>query len=173
MSRGLRLAAWAVLGWDRDDRYIDSEGRDMATRTGTTTWNGDLQSGSGTVEMTSSKLGTFDVSWPGRTSEEADGSTSPEELIAAAHSACFSMAFSNELAQAGATDIRVNVRADVQFGPDPRGGFGIRGIRLTARGTAQGIDESAFVQAAEGAKVGCPVSKALTGTEITLDARLG
>jgi len=145
----------------------------MATRTGTTTWSGSLQDGSGSVELTSSKLGTFDVSWPQRTSEEAGGSTSPEELIGAAHSACFSMAFSNQLAQAGATDIRVTVRADVQFGPDPKGGFGIRGIRLTARGTAQGIDESAFVKAAEEAKVGCPVSKALTGTEITLDAALG
>jgi osmotically inducible protein OsmC len=144
----------------------------MATRTGTTTWNGSLQDGSGTAELTSSKLGTFDVSWPKRTSDEAGGTTSPEELIGAAHSACFSMAFSNELAKAGATDIRLNVRADVEFGPDRQGGFSIRGIRLTARGTAQGVDNDAFVKAAEAAKVGCPVSKALTGTEISLDAAL-
>jgi osmotically inducible protein OsmC len=145
----------------------------MATRTATTNWNGDLQKGSGTVELTSSKLGSFDVSWPKRTSDEAGGTTSPEELIAAAHSACFSMAFSNQLAQAGASDITLDVRADVQFGPDPKGGFGIRGIKLTVRGTAQGVDESAFVKAAEEAKVGCPVSKALAAVDITLDAALG
>jgi|tagenome__1003787_1003787.scaffolds.fasta_scaffold20923177_1 osmotically inducible protein OsmC len=145
----------------------------MATRTGTATWSGSLQDGSGNVELTSSKLGEFDVSWPDRTSEEADGSTSPEELIGAAHSACFCMAFSNQLASAGATDIRLTVRADVRFGPDPNGGFGIRGIKLTARGSAQGIDEGTFVKAAEEAKVGCPVSKALTGTEITLEASFG
>ena len=144
----------------------------MVTRTGTTTWSGSLKDGSGTAELTSSKLGTFDVSWPKRTSDEAGGSTSPEELIGAAHSACFSMAFSNQLAQAGASDIRLNVRADVEFGPDPKGGFGIRGIKLTARGRAQGVDEETFVKAAEEAKVGCPVSKALTGTTITLDASL-
>ena len=144
----------------------------MPTRTATTTWNGDLQSGSGTVEMTSSKVGTYDVSFPKRAADEAGGTTSPEELIAAAHSSCFAMQFSNQLAQVGARDARVTVRADVQFGPDPKGGFGIRGIKLTARGTAQGIDESAFVKAAEAAKVGCPVSKALTGVDITLDAAL-
>jgi osmotically inducible protein OsmC len=145
----------------------------MATRTATTTWNGDLRSGSGTAELTSSGLGSFDVSWPKRTSDEAGGTTSPEELIAAAHSACFSMAFSNQLAQAGASDIRLTVRADVQFGPDPKGGFGIGGIKLTVRGSAQGVDESAFVKAAEEAKVGCPVSKALAAVDITLDAALG
>ena len=145
----------------------------MPTRTGTTTWSGSLRDGSGSAELTSSKLGTFDVSWPKRTSEEAAASTSPEELIGAAHSACFSKAFSGQLAQAGATDIRLNVRADVRFGPDPEGGFGIRGIKLTARGSAQGIDEDTFVKAAEAAKVGCPVSKALAGTEISLDAALG
>ena len=144
----------------------------MATRTATTTWSGNLQDGSGTVELTSSKLGTFDVSWPDRTADEAGGRTSPEELVGAAHSACFSMAFSNQLASAGASDIRLTVRADVQFGPDPRGGFGISGIKLTVRGSAEGIDESAFLKAAEEARVGCPVSKALTGTDITLDAAM-
>ena len=144
----------------------------MATRTATTTWTGGLQDGSGTVELTSSRLGSFDVSWPKRTSDEAGGTTSPEELIGAAHSACFSMAFSNQLASAGANDIRLNVRADVMFGPDPKGGFGIRGIKLTVRGSAEGIDQSAFLKAADEAKVGCPVSKALAATDIQLDAQM-
>src|SRR3954451_12249476 len=111
----------------------------MATRTARTAWNGTLQEGSGRTELASSGLGTFDVSWPKRTSEEADGTTSPEELIGAAHSACFSMAFSNQLASAGATDIRLTVRADVQFGPDPAGGFRIESSKITVRGTAEGV----------------------------------
>jgi lipoyl-dependent peroxiredoxin len=145
----------------------------MATRTATTTWNGDLQSGSGAVEMTSSKIGTYDVSFPKRTADEAGGTTSPEELIAAAHSSCFAMAFSNELAQAGGRDAQLTVRSDVTLGPDPAGGLRIRSSKITVRGTAGGVDNDAFVKAAEAAKVGCPVSKALTGIEITLDAALG
>ena len=145
----------------------------MATRTATTTWNGDLQSGSGTVEMTSSKIGTYDVSFPKRTADEAGGTTSPEELIAAAHSSCFAMAFSNELAQAGGRNAQLTVRSDVTLGPDPAGGLRIRSSKITLRGTAEGVDNDAFVKAAEAAKVGCPVSKALTGIEITLDAALG
>jgi lipoyl-dependent peroxiredoxin len=145
----------------------------MPTRTATTTWNGDLQSGSGTVEMTSSKVGTYEVSFPKRTADEAGGTTSPEELIAAAHSSCFAMQFSNQLAQAGGRDAQVTVRADVTLRPDPAGGFRISSSKITVRGTADGVDNDAFVKAAEAAKVGCPVSKALTGTEITLDAALG
>ena len=145
----------------------------MATRTARTSWNGTLQDGSGRTELVSSGLGTFDVSWPKRTSDTADGSTSPEELIAAAHASCFSMAMSGGLAKAGATPQRLDVTADVGFGPDEaRGGFMITGIHLTVRGTADGIDAAGFVEAAEGAKAGCPVSKALTGVEITLDAAL-
>ncbi len=142
----------------------------MATRTATTSWSGGLQDGSGTVELTSSGLGTFDVSWPRRTADAADGATSPEELVAAAHSSCFSMACSNELTKAGATDIRLSVRADVTLDPDPAGGVRITTIKISVRGSAQGIDEAAFTKAADAAKVGCPVSKALTGTDITLDA---
>ena len=145
----------------------------MPTRTATTTWTGDLQSGSGQVEMTSSKVGTYEVSFPKRAAEEADGTTSPEELIAAAHSSCFAMAFSNQLAQTGGRDARFTVRSDVTLGPDPAGGSRIRSSKLIVRGTAEGLDEGAFVKAAEEAKVGCPVSKALTGIEITLDAALG
>ncbi len=145
----------------------------MATRTARTAWNGTLQDGSGQVELSSSKIGTYEVSWPKRTSDQADGTTSPEELIAASHSACFSMALSGEIARAGGTPQSLEVTADVGFGPDEeRGGFMITGIKLTVRGEVDGLDAAGFEQAAQAAKVGCPVSKALTGTEITLDASL-
>jgi osmotically inducible protein OsmC len=145
----------------------------MATRTATTTWSGDLQSGSGNVELMSSKIGTYEVSWPKRTADEAGGTTSPEELIAAAHSSCFAMAFSGQLAKAGASNTRLTVRADVTIGPDPAGGYRIRSSKLTVRGSVDGLDDDAFVKAAEEAKVGCPVSKALTGLDISVDAALG
>jgi osmotically inducible protein OsmC len=145
----------------------------MATRSARTAWNGTLQDGSGQVELSSSKIGTYEVSWPKRTSEEAGGTTSPEELIAASHSACFSMALSGEIAKAGGTPQSLEVTADVGFGPDEeRGGFMITGIKLTVRGEVEGLDADGFQQAAQGAKVGCPVSKALTGVDITLDAAL-
>jgi lipoyl-dependent peroxiredoxin len=145
----------------------------MATRTARTAWNGTLQDGSGQVELSSSQLGTYEVSWPKRTSEKADGTTSPEELIAASHSACFSMALSGEIAKAGGTPQSLDVTADVGFGPDEaRGGFMITGIKLTVRGEVEGLDAAGFEQAAQNAKTGCPVSKALTGVDITLDAAL-
>ena len=144
----------------------------MPTRTARTAWNGTLQEGSGQVELTSSKVGTYEVSFPKRAADDADGTTSPEELIAAAHSACYAMALSAEIARAGGTPESHEVRADVTLGPDPEGGFRITGIKLTVRGEAGDMDEAAFLQAAEAAKAGCPVSKALTGTEITLDAAL-
>jgi osmotically inducible protein OsmC len=145
----------------------------MPTRSAVTTWSGSLQEGAGTVELTSSGIGTYDVSFPKRAADEANGTTSPEELIAAAHSSCFAMQFSAMLGQAGGTPTGVTVRADVTLGPDPAGGFRISRIHLTVRGTADGVDEETFVKAAEQAKAGCPVSKALTGTDITLDAALG
>ncbi len=145
----------------------------MATRTARTEWTGSLTDGSGQVELSSSELGTFQVSWPKRTSEAADGSTSPEELVAAAHSSCFSMALSGNIGRAGGTVRSLQVTADVGFGPDEaRGGYGITGIHLTVRGDVEGLDAAAFQQAAEGAKAGCPVSKALTGVNITMDAAL-
>ena len=144
----------------------------MPTRTARTAWNGTLQEGSGQVELTSSKVGTYEVSWPKRVADEADGTTSPEELIAAAHSSCYSMALSGEIGRAGGTPQGLDVRADVTLGPDPAGGFRITGSKLTVRAEVEGIDEAAFLQAAEAAKAGCPVSKALTGTDITLDAAL-
>jgi osmotically inducible protein OsmC len=146
----------------------------MATRTARTEWQGSLQEGSGQVELASSKLGTYQVSWAKRTSDAADGTTSPEELIAAAHSSCFSMALSGNIGRAGGTVRSLQVTADVDFGPDEaRGGYGISAIHLTVRGQVDGLDADGFREAAEGAKVGCPVSKALAGVpEITLDAAL-
>lgn len=142
----------------------------MPVRTARTAWNGTLPDGSGQVELTSSGTATFDVSWPRRAGDGAEGVTSPEELIAAAHSSCFSMAFAGELGNAGGTPEQIEVGADVTFAPDPAGGFRISAIALTVRGYATGVDEAGFKAAAEAAKVGCPVSKALTGVdEITLD----
>jgi osmotically inducible protein OsmC len=146
----------------------------MATRTARTAWTGTLQEGSGRTELASSGLGPFEVSWPKRISERADGTTSPEELIAAAHASCFSMALSGGIAKAGGTPRRLDVTADVGFGPDEaRGGFMITGITLTVRGDVEGLDADGFEKAAQEAKAGCPVSKALTGVDITLDAALG
>lgn len=137
------------------------------TRNATTRWEGTLFEGSGQVTFDSSGIGTYDVSWPSR-AEEANGKTSPEELIAAAHSACFSMAFSNGLAKAGTPATSLDTQAAVEFTP----GTGITGIKITVRGVVEGISNDDFVKAAEAAKDGCPVSQALTGTTITLDAAL-
>jgi osmotically inducible protein OsmC len=137
------------------------------TRNATTHWEGNLTEGAGQVTLQSSGLGTFDVSWPART-EEPNGMTSPEELIAAAHSACFSMAFSGGLAKAGTPPTSLDTSADVEFTP----GTGITGVKLTVRGVVDGMSNDDFVAAAEVAKANCPVSKALTGTTITLDAAL-
>ncbi|MER6096597.1 OsmC family protein [Streptomyces sp. NPDC001728] len=140
----------------------------MATvRHAHTVWQGDLLKGSGVVTLDSSGLGSYDVSWPAR-SEEPNGKTSPEELIAAAHSACFSMAFSNGLAKAGNTPTRLDTKADVTFQP----GEGITGIHLTVRGEVPGLSAEEFQSLAEEAKKNCPVSQALTGTTITLTAEL-
>lgn len=144
----------------------------MPTRTARTAWNGSLETGEGQVELSSSKLGTYDVSFPKRASEEANGFTSPEELLAAAHSACYAMQFSAVLGAAGATIEALDVKADVTLGPDPDGGFKLTGIHLTVRGEVTGLDSAGFIAAAENAKATCPVSKALTGVDITLDAAL-
>ena len=137
------------------------------TRTAHTVWNGDLMTGAGNTTLDSSGLGNFDVTWKAR-AEAAEGKTSPEELIAAAHSACFSMAFSNALAQAGHTAEEINTKADVTFQP----GTGITGSHLTLAERVPGISADDFQRLAEEAKTGCPVSAALTGIEITLDATL-
>jgi lipoyl-dependent peroxiredoxin len=144
----------------------------MPTRTARTAWTGNLQQGSGQVELTSSQLATYDVSFPKRAADSADGTTSPEELIAAAHSACYAMSLSGGIANAGGTPVALDVQADVTLGPDPAGGFRLTGIKLTVRGEVEGLDAAGFEKAAQAAKAGCPVSKALTGVEITLDAAL-
>jgi len=144
----------------------------MPTRTAKTAWTGGLQDGSGTVELSSSKVGTYDVSFPKRAADDAGGTTSPEELIAAAHSSCYAMQLSALVAQAGGTPKTLDVTAAVSLGPDPAGGFRLTGITLTVRGDVDGLDDAGFTKAAEDAKAGCPVSKALTGVDITLDAAL-
>ena len=137
------------------------------TRKATTNWQGSLMEGAGRVTFESSNLGTHDVTWASR-AEDPNGRTSPEELIAGAHSACFSMALSHALAQAGNAPEALETSAEVTFQP----GEGITGIVLRVRGTVPGLSEDDFRAAAEKAKEGCPVSKALTGTTITLDAAL-
>src|SRR5215475_14374785 len=135
------------------------------TRSATANWSGSLMDGSGQVHLDSSMLATFDVTWAAR-AETPDGKTSPEELLAAAHATCFSMALSSALTNAGTPPERLTTTADVTFQP----GTGITGIALKVRGQVPGMDEADFVKAAEGAASGCPVSKALGGTTITLDA---
>ncbi|MBK0373709.1 OsmC family protein [Streptomyces californicus] len=137
------------------------------TRQAHTVWEGNLIEGKGVVSLDSSGIGEYPVSWPAR-SEQANGKTSPEELIAAAHSSCFSMALSHGLAGAGTPPTKLETKADVTFQP----GTGITGIHLTVVGEVPGLDEAGFVKAAEDAKANCPVSQALSGTTITLSASL-
>lgn len=133
------------------------------------TWRGDLATGKGTVERVGSgAFGPLDVSWAARTGDEG-GLTSPEELIAAAHASCFSMALSHGLAEAGTPSESVSVSATVTFVP----GIGITRSVLDVIGTVPGIDDAAFREAAEHAKENCPVSMALKGNvELTVMARL-
>jgi len=142
----------------------------MSTRTARTAWSGSLSEGSGDVELVSSGLGTYHVSFPKRAADDADGTTSPEELIAAALSSCYSMQLSALLEQAGGTPRTLDVTADVSFGPDPAGGFHIPGIRLSVRGDVGGLDAETFARVANDAKETCPVSKALRGVSISLEA---
>lgn len=137
------------------------------TRSATTTWRGSLTDGAGRVELNSSGLGGFDVTWASR-ANEPEGRTSPEELIGAAHSSCFSMALSSALSKAGTPPEQLETTAEVTFQP----GEGITGVHLTVRGVVPGMTAEDFSTAAEGAKAGCPVSKALAGTTITLTATL-
>jgi osmotically inducible protein OsmC len=142
----------------------------MATdRRAEVTWNGSLMEGSGTIRSTTSgALGEQQVSWPNRAEDNPD-KTSPEELIAAAHAACFSMALSHALAQADTPPDELQTSATVTFQP----GQGITKIALTVEGRVPGIDADTFQQAAQTAKENCPVSKALAAVpEISLEARL-
>jgi osmotically inducible protein OsmC len=137
-----------------------------AVRTAEAHWEGSLFEGQGEVELVSSGTGSFEVSWPART-EQPNGKTSPEELIAAAHSSCFSMQLSGGLARAGNPPTSLDTRADVTFDPP-----NITGVKLTVTGVVPGITAEEFEAAAEDAKQNCPVSKALTGTSITVVASL-
>jgi lipoyl-dependent peroxiredoxin len=134
-------------------------------------WQGSLTDGSGTiVSTTTGAIGEQAVSWPARSTDEAGGVTSPEELIAAAHAACFAMALSHALAQDGHAPEELRTSATVTFQP----GEGITRVALTVEGNVPGVDEEAFRAAAQTAKENCPVSQALAGVpEITLEARLG
>jgi len=141
----------------------------MADRTANVTWQGSLLEGSGTIDSVGSgAFGPLDVTWTART-EEPGGLTSPEELVAAAHASCFSMALSHALAQAGTPPERLETSATVTFVP----GTGITRSALRVRATVPGLDEAGFAEHASAAKEGCPVSKALAAVpEITLDAAL-
>ena len=131
----------------------------MADKHARVSWKGDLESGSGLIEQVGSgAFGPLAVSWPARTGDES-GMTSPEELIAAAHASCFSMALSSGLTKAGTPPDRLEVSATVTFVP----GTGITTSALEVSGVVPGIGEETFVAAAEDAKVNCPVSGALKG----------
>jgi osmotically inducible protein OsmC len=143
----------------------------MPSRDATTHWEGGLQAGTGQVTLDSSNAGQFNVSFPTRTGNP-DGQTSPEELIAAAHSSCLAMNLSGTLEGAGFTPTTIDVRAEVTLGPDPAGGFHLSGIAITLTAVVDGIDEAKFAELAATAERTCPVTKALSGTKITLDASL-
>ncbi|HWM15010.1 MAG TPA: OsmC family peroxiredoxin [Microbacterium sp.] len=137
------------------------------TSEATTVWKGGLTDGSGTVALQSSGVGTFEVNWKAR-SEGSTSVTTPEELIAAAHASCFSMAFSGALAQNGTPPESISTTASVTFTP----GTGITGSHLNVNAVVPGLDPEVFDRIAADAKTNCPVSKALAGIEITLEATL-
>lgn len=137
------------------------------TSEATTVWNGDLKSGTGTVALDSSKVGEFDLNWKARAEGEAN-TTNPEELLGAAHSACYSMALSLALAEAGHPPTSIQTTAAVTFAA----GTGVVGSHLLVSATVPGISEEDFLTFAEDAKTNCPISKALAGIPITLEAEL-
>jgi osmotically inducible protein OsmC len=143
----------------------------MATRTARTAWQGSLQEGSGQAELTSSGVGTFPVSFPKRTADSADGTTSPEELIAAAHSSCFAMALSHELGEAGHEPERLDVTSVVTLDLVDDAPT-VTTSKLTVRGRVPGIDQDEFEKYAQGAGENCPISRALGGVDIQVDAKL-
>lgn len=143
----------------------------MTSRDATTRWSGDLKTGSGQTSLDSSNLGPFTVSWPAR-AEEPNGLTSPEELIAAAHSACLAMNLTGVLTKEGLTAEHVDVSAEVSLEQDPEGGFRISRSAVTVRAKVPDVDADRFTELARTAEQTCPVSKALAGTTITLDAAL-
>ena len=137
------------------------------TSEATTVWNGDLLTGSGTTTLDSSESGSFPVTWKART-EGAVGTTTPEELLGAAHASCFSMAFSLELTKAGFPPTSIQTTAAVTF----EAGKGVLGSHLLVNAQVAGISEEQFHEIADVAKTNCPVSKALAGIPITIEADL-
>lgn len=142
-----------------------------ATRNATTHWEGDLQGGKGQVTLASSKAGTFGVTFPARMGNP-EGQTSPEELIAAAHSSCLAMNLSGVLAAENLTADAIDISAEVTIRPAKGGGLEISGIAITLRAKLNGVGAGRFAELAATAERTCPVSKALAGTTITLDAAL-
>jgi osmotically inducible protein OsmC len=141
-----------------------------AERKAEVTWSGNLLNGTGKIDFTGSgAIQGLDMTWASRSEPDENGRTSPEELIAAAHASCFSMALSHGLAQAGTPPDRLHVKATSTFVP----GTGITNMKLDVTGRVEGMNEDAFRQAAETAKENCPVSKAMAGNvEIDVDAHL-
>jgi len=137
------------------------------------TWKGDLQGGSGMIEFGTGAFPNVPVTWASRT-ESSDGKTSPEELVAAAHASCYSMALSHVLATSGHKPEHVHVTATVGFGPKAGGGgFEVKSSALEVRGRVPGLDQAAFEKLAQEGEQGCPVSNALRGNiEITVNATL-
>ena len=144
-----------------------------AVRTATVTWNGDLASGTGTVSAgTSGRFTDLPVSWSSRT-EDAEGLTSPEELLAAAHASCYAMQFSSTLAKAGTPPDHLHVEAEVTFDKAGDGPWAVVSSRLIVLGTVPGVDERDFAAAANDARDNCPISRALRGNvELSVDATL-
>ena len=144
----------------------------MAERTATTTWEGDLPKGRGTVTLNSGAIGDFPVTWASRSEKRSEGKTSPEELIAAAHSSCFSMALSNVLAEGGHPAESLDVSSTVSFDMVD-GAPKVTESRITVRGRVPGVDEAGFQDAVRTAEQGCPVSNALRGNvDMSVDASL-
>jgi osmotically inducible protein OsmC len=143
----------------------------MPSRNATTHWTGGISAGKGNVTLDSSNAGQYEVSFPTR-SGDPDGHTSPEELIAAAHSSCLAMNLSGVLESEKLDPTSIDVSAEVTLGPAQGGGFEISWIEITLRARVDGIDAERFSELAKTAEQTCPVSKALSGTTITLDAAL-
>lgn len=144
----------------------------MAEKSASAVWNGTLADGSGSVSTASGVLNNANLSWQVRTTNTNEA-TSPEELVAAAHAACYAMAFSHALTNAGSPPEKLDVTAKVGFGPNPGGGMKVTYSHLHVTGTVPGLDQAAFAKAAQDAEKGCPISNALrNNVEITVDAEL-
>lgn len=142
----------------------------MATSTSRAHWTGSIAGGSGTVSTTSPAIDAAELTWKARNGEEAG--TTPEELLASGHAGCYAMALSGALGGEGHEPTTLDVTATYEFGPI-EGGFAIKGVVLTVEGDVPGVDEATFLTIAEGAKDGCPVSKAIAGNvPISLEAKL-